>query len=277
MSRLGRALSEPILVLSVEALERVAATGERGTDGAHGAPGAPPTPPGDGDVEVIERYWRLQVTNRLSDRIYEVHIDEHNHERPFDCSCMDCRSRSVVCKHLLYLVHRVAQCQSVAEHLAAYTVAIRRVNSMLSVADWRRLNDGLERVRARPELIPPVTTEPATTATTTTPGGCVGSHGSGSAPRQHRIAVPDRPALEVVVRYASVADPRTWCNDACAICYDDLPDLPPANEPYTFCVAKCKTTLHRKCLQRWIETGRNTCPLCRTRIAAPPLPQISAV
>ncbi|KAG9315668.1 hypothetical protein JVU11DRAFT_3314 [Chiua virens] len=49
------------------------------------------------------------------------------------------------------------------------------------------------------------------------------------------------------------------CVDRCLICLDDY------NPEDDLRVLKCKHTFHQGCVDRWLETGRNNCPACRTK------------
>lgn len=50
----------------------------------------------------------------------------------------------------------------------------------------------------------------------------------------------------------------TWSQ--CLICLDDY-------EPEDdLRVLTCKHTFHQGCVDRWLETGRNNCPACRTKV-----------
>ncbi|KAF9236459.1 hypothetical protein BU15DRAFT_35415, partial [Melanogaster broomeanus] len=49
------------------------------------------------------------------------------------------------------------------------------------------------------------------------------------------------------------------CVDRCLICLDDY--TPEDN----LRVLTCKHTFHQDCVDRWLETGRNNCPACRSK------------
>lgn len=46
----------------------------------------------------------------------------------------------------------------------------------------------------------------------------------------------------------------------CLICLDDY------NPEDELRVLTCKHTFHQACVDRWLETGRNNCPACRTKV-----------
>jgi len=49
------------------------------------------------------------------------------------------------------------------------------------------------------------------------------------------------------------------CIDRCLVCLDDY------NPEDELRVLACKHTFHQGCVDRWLETGRNNCPACRTK------------
>jgi len=49
------------------------------------------------------------------------------------------------------------------------------------------------------------------------------------------------------------------CIDRCLICLDDYT---PEDD---LRVLTCKHTFHQDCVDRWLETGRNNCPACRSK------------
>lgn len=46
----------------------------------------------------------------------------------------------------------------------------------------------------------------------------------------------------------------------CLICLDDY------NPEDELRVLTCKHAFHQGCVDRWLETGRNNCPACRTKV-----------
>ncbi|KAF7293194.1 RING finger protein [Mycena chlorophos] len=49
------------------------------------------------------------------------------------------------------------------------------------------------------------------------------------------------------------------CTEKCLICLDDYADDDPIR------VLGCRHAFHQGCVDKWLETGRNNCPACRTR------------
>lgn len=61
------------------------------------------------------------------------------------------------------------------------------------------------------------------------------------------------------VFYSKVAElPLTFLQ--CLVCLDDY------NPEDELRVLTCKHTFHQGCVDRWLETGRNNCPACRTKV-----------
>jgi len=61
------------------------------------------------------------------------------------------------------------------------------------------------------------------------------------------------------------------CVERCLICLDDY------DEADEIRVLSCRHAFHQTCVDRWLETGRNNCPACRSKgvptdLAAPPPP-----
>ncbi|KAJ7079369.1 hypothetical protein C8R43DRAFT_910164, partial [Mycena crocata] len=46
----------------------------------------------------------------------------------------------------------------------------------------------------------------------------------------------------------------------CLICLDDY------TEEDDIRVLSCRHAFHMDCVDRWLETGRNNCPACRTKV-----------
>ncbi|QRV92604.1 Zinc finger RING-type protein [Ceratobasidium sp. AG-Ba] len=49
------------------------------------------------------------------------------------------------------------------------------------------------------------------------------------------------------------------CTERCLICLDDY------EEEQDLRIMSCKHMFHKDCVDRWMETGRNNCPACRTK------------
>ncbi|KAG6377213.1 hypothetical protein JVT61DRAFT_1267 [Boletus reticuloceps] len=62
--------------------------------------------------------------------------------------------------------------------------------------------------------------------------------------------------LEVYEKQGRIA---SNCIDRCLICLDEY------NPEDDMRVLTCKHTFHQGCVDRWLETGRNNCPACRTK------------
>jgi len=49
------------------------------------------------------------------------------------------------------------------------------------------------------------------------------------------------------------------CIERCLICLDDY------QEEDNIRVMKCRHAFHQNCVDKWLETGRNNCPACRSK------------
>ena len=56
--------------------------------------------------------------------------------------------------------------------------------------------------------------------------------------------------------------PRPVSPPLCSICYDSI-----TTDQKTL---PCKHAFHHRCIQRWLGTGKNTCPLCRASVTRLP-------
>jgi hypothetical protein len=45
----------------------------------------------------------------------------------------------------------------------------------------------------------------------------------------------------------------------CSICFEEMK----SGEVFTQCITTCKNYFHEDCLKLWLNTGKDTCPLCR--------------
>ncbi|KAG8214705.1 hypothetical protein J3R82DRAFT_9790 [Butyriboletus roseoflavus] len=74
----------------------------------------------------------------------------------------------------------------------------------------------------------------------------------------------DKSGLEIMqasmlAEYEKQGRVASNCIDRCLICLDDY------NPQDELRVLTCKHTFHQGCVDRWLETGRNNCPACRTK------------
>ncbi|KAJ7688988.1 hypothetical protein B0H17DRAFT_646337 [Mycena rosella] len=71
-----------------------------------------------------------------------------------------------------------------------------------------------------------------------------------------------RAGLAVLRRDALAAAPERVlesCVERCLICLDDYTEVDEIR------LLSCRHAFHRGCVDRWLETGRNNCPACRTK------------
>lgn len=58
--------------------------------------------------------------------------------------------------------------------------------------------------------------------------------------------------------------PKQSQDNLCCICYDEFEDISNQNKNKQCKV--CLTILHKSCLNKWLSSGNNTCPYCRSII-----------
>ena len=58
--------------------------------------------------------------------------------------------------------------------------------------------------------------------------------------------------------------PRDSDDEFCAICYDEFVDI--TNKDENRQCKTCMKILHKKCLEKWLKMGNQSCPYCRTPI-----------
>ena len=58
--------------------------------------------------------------------------------------------------------------------------------------------------------------------------------------------------------------PKETQDTMCCICYDDFENITDINKNKQCKV--CQTILHKDCLNKWLRSGNNTCPYCRSII-----------
>ncbi|KAG9086140.1 hypothetical protein FS749_003883, partial [Ceratobasidium sp. UAMH 11750] len=62
-----------------------------------------------------------------------------------------------------------------------------------------------------------------------------------------------------VEEYAKNGNVTENCTERCLVCLDDYADEQDLR------IMSCKHMFHKDCVDRWMETGRNNCPACRTK------------
>lgn len=58
--------------------------------------------------------------------------------------------------------------------------------------------------------------------------------------------------------------PKETQDIMCCICYDDFENITDISKNKQCKV--CQTILHKECLNKWLQSGNNTCPYCRSTI-----------
>ena len=51
--------------------------------------------------------------------------------------------------------------------------------------------------------------------------------------------------------------------EACSVCFENT------GGPASWWLTHCGHAFHARCLRKWVDTGKHTCPLCRAPIEAP--------
>lgn len=121
----------------------------------------------------------------------------------FSCSCPDHKSRATFCKHLLFLVARVAVQMELASKLQQ------------NKANWK----------------------------TTAFDACV-------------AAWINRLKNHTTMNSGSVVEK---VDGDCAICFEEMK----SSDELVKCNLTCKNVFHKDCMKQWLNSGHNTCPLCR--------------
>jgi hypothetical protein len=152
-----------------------------------------------GANQVTNDHWSFTLRGQ-SDKIYEQDLKPDG----CTCSCPDFAKRKTFCKHLLFLIGRVAVQMEIA-----MKVNQRKTN-------WKE-NEfktcSLSLVQRLKNRIKP-------------PKSSTSTHGSGSD---------------------------------CSICFEEMKDN------LTQCTTTCKNWFHNDCMKLWFASGKNSCPLCRSK------------
>jgi hypothetical protein len=146
-------------------------------------------------------HWVFKVRGQ-SNKIYEQNLKTIS----FSCSCPDHAIRKSFCKHLLFLISRVAINPSLAREL--YNDKSKwgiDVFNILNKVWIERLQNRMNNIEKKTKL--------------------------------HKNAIG---------------------ND-CSICFEEMKN----GEVFTQCITTCKNYFHEDCLKLWLNTGKDTCPLCR--------------
>ncbi len=145
--------------------------------------------------------WIFKVRGQ-SNKIYEQKLSPIS----FSCSCPDHAIRKSFCKHLLFLISRVAINQNLAREL--YNDKNKwnlDIFNILTKIWFERLQNRMNNIEKKTKL--------------------------------HTKAIG---------------------ND-CSICFEEMK----SGEVFTQCITTCKNYFHEDCINLWLNTGHDTCPLCR--------------
>jgi len=148
--------------------------------------------------QISDVEWAFKLRGQ-SNNIYEQVLSS----TAFSCSCPDHKSRAIFCKHLLFLVARVAVQMELAAKLQQNKANWKKTAFDACVASWiNRLKNHTSATR--------------------------------------------REVVEKV-------------DGECAICFEEMKE----GDELVKCNLTCKNGFHKDCMKQWINSGRNTCPLCR--------------
>ena len=152
-------------------------------------------------TQVSVEHWVFKLRGQ-SNKIYEQNL------KPtlYSCKCPDHAIRKSFCKHLLFLISRVALNPSLAREL--YNDKSKwglDVFNILNKVWIERLQSRMNNIEQKTQL--------------------------------HTNAIG---------------------ND-CSICFEEMK----SGEVFTQCITTCKNYFHEDCLKLWLNTGKDTCPLCR--------------
>ncbi len=153
-------------------------------------------------------HWIFNVRGQ-SYNVYKQEIFS-NH---YNCSCPDYAIRKSFCKHLLFLISRVANIPDIAKNLCINVIKWNNNIFEMCAANW------LNRLRGRLD----------------------NNHNNESSSDATNNTV------------------NNGVNDDCSICFEEMK----TGETFSQCITTCKKYFHESCLKLWINSGHNTCPLCR--------------
>lgn len=161
------------------------------------------------EKSLSEKIYLLSAT-QLSDRwIFKVRGQSKNiYEQvlytSFSCSCPDHRTKRSFCKHLLYLIARVAVQMDLASHLS-------NDKNLWNDTAYTICNDSwIERLKSR---------------------------------------------------ISNITKPTTCIGTDCPICFEEMKET----EIFSQCISTCKNYFHKECIELWINSSHDTCPLCRAK------------
>jgi hypothetical protein len=160
--------------------------------------------------QVTEYLWEFNVKGE-SKNIYKQKLTSEQ----FSCSCIDQKMKKGFCKHLLFLISRVANQNEIASIVCEEKTRWNKELFEICTQKW------IQRLIHLKKLM-----EKSTDNT--------------NPPKDYNI---NKDAIG---------------ND-CPICFEDMTK----DDSLKQCVLTCKNFFHTDCINMWINTGHDTCPLCR--------------
>lgn len=153
-----------------------------------------------------QKIWNFSLKGE-SKNIYKQKLTSSS----FSCSCPDHILKKGFCKHLLFLIARVASLKEIASIVCEYKHKWDSEFFEMCSQQWiKRLSN----LGKKPDTLPDANS-------TNTNNEAIG-------------------------------------ND-CSVCFEEITK----NDNLIQCVSTCKNYFHNDCIQMWLNTGHNTCPLCR--------------
>ncbi len=150
--------------------------------------------------QINETQWNFRVKGQ-SKNIYEQSMKPDL----FYCSCPDHRTKHSFCKHLLFLISRVAMQINTACDMCNDKTKWNDISFILCSSSW------IERLKERL------------------------NNNSTNSNKSKAIG-----------------------ND-CSICFEEMTE----GETFVQCITTCKNYFHEGCINLWLQSYHDTCPLCR--------------
>ncbi len=152
--------------------------------------------------QISESQWDFKVRGQ-SKNIYQQTLTSSQ----FSCSCPDHKTKQTFCKHLLFLVARVAIQMNIASNLS-------NDKTLWSINYFNDCSKSwIERLKSR------------------------------IAENQNKPKSTD----------------CSMIGNDCPVCFEEMKE----GESLVKCITTCKNYFHNECINLWLSSGHNNCPLCR--------------
>jgi hypothetical protein len=152
--------------------------------------------------QISESQWDFKVRGQ-SKNIYQQTLTPSQ----FTCSCPDHKTKQTFCKHLLFLVARVAIQMNLASNLS-------NDKTLWSINYFNDCSKSwIERLKSR---------------------------------------IVENQTKSKPICCSAIG------ND-CPVCFEEMKE----GESLAQCITTCKNYFHKECINLWLSSGHNNCPLCR--------------